>query len=96
MPEPSATEPIPPFVRLLNDVAAQVEVVGLGITEHLPWDAIAIRDMLRALPLIGREKSAERPAQPLPAAPRVLSGARKTLQHYEFLHVFPLLGHDWR
>jgi arginase len=39
-----------PQVRLLNDVAEQVEVVGLGITEHLPWDAIVIRDMLRALP----------------------------------------------
>ncbi|UWU25176.1 arginase family protein (plasmid) [Rhizobium sp. CB3060] len=44
-------------VRLLNDVAREVDVVGLGITEHLPWDAIAIRDMLRALPLIGEGRA---------------------------------------
>lgn len=40
-------------IRLLNDASREVDVVGLGITEHLPWDAITIRDMLRALPLIG-------------------------------------------
>jgi len=39
---------IPQVVRLLNDVAEQVEVAGLGIAEHLPWDASTIRDMLRA------------------------------------------------
>ena len=50
----SETEPIPQLVRLLNDVAAQVEVVGLGITEHLPWDAIASATC-SALPLIGSE-----------------------------------------
>lgn len=51
---PQGRMTIPQVVRLLNDVAEQAEVVGLGITEHLPWDAIAIRDMLRALPLIGK------------------------------------------
>jgi arginase len=40
-------------VRLLNDVAQITNVVGLGITEHLPWDAIALRDMLGRLPLLG-------------------------------------------
>lgn len=43
-------------IRLLNDVADQVEVVGLGITEHLPWDALIIRDMLRQLPLLGKHR----------------------------------------
>jgi hypothetical protein len=43
----------------LDGVAEQVEVVGLGITEHLPWDAIPIRDMLRALPLIGKGRVRE-------------------------------------
>ena len=47
---------IPHVIRLLNDVAAQVEVVGLGITEHLPWDALIIRDMLRQLPLLGDDR----------------------------------------
>ncbi|WP_234803970.1 arginase family protein [Ensifer adhaerens] len=52
---PQGRMTIAEVVRLLNDVAAEAEVVGLGITEHLPWDAIAIRNMLRALPLIGGE-----------------------------------------
>lgn len=41
-------------VRLLDDVSKQVDIVGLGIAEHLPWDAMALRKMLAALPLIGR------------------------------------------
>lgn len=40
-------------VRLLGDVAAVADVVGLGIAEHLPWDALALKNMLARLPLIG-------------------------------------------
>ena len=29
------------------------DIFGLGITEHLPWDALALRDILRRLPLLG-------------------------------------------
>lgn len=43
-------------VRLLADVAQEVDVVGLGITEHMPWDAMALRDMLARLPLIGSHR----------------------------------------
>jgi len=39
-------------VRLLQDVARACDVVGLAITEHLPWDMIALRDMLKKLPLL--------------------------------------------
>lgn len=39
-------------VRLLGDVAAACDVVGLAITEYLPWEAIATRDLLRKLPLL--------------------------------------------
>ena len=39
-------------VRLLNDAARACDVVGLAITEHLPWDTLAMRNMLRALPLM--------------------------------------------
>jgi len=42
------------IVRLLKDVAARVDVVGIGITEHLPWDALALKQMLEELPLIGK------------------------------------------
>jgi arginase len=39
-------------VRLLRDVARACDVVGLAITEHLPWDTLAMRNMLRQLPLM--------------------------------------------
>lgn len=39
--------------RLLNEMAGVTDIVGLGITEHLPWDALALRDILRRLPLLG-------------------------------------------
>ena len=39
--------------RLMADVSATIEVVGLGITEHLPWDALRLRDMLAGFPLLG-------------------------------------------
>ncbi|MCX8280131.1 arginase family protein [Phyllobacterium sp. 0TCS1.6C] len=45
---------LPQIVRLLADVAKEVDVVGLGITEHMPWDAIALREALAELPLIGK------------------------------------------
>ncbi|CAD6560168.1 arginase family protein [Paraburkholderia sabiae] len=40
-------------VKLLGDVASVADVVGLGIAEHLPWDALALKEMLERLPLIG-------------------------------------------
>ncbi|MGE1156897.1 arginase family protein [Pseudomonas kitaguniensis] len=40
-------------VRLLSDVATVTDVVGIGIAEHLPWDALALKNMLARLPLIG-------------------------------------------
>jgi len=39
-------------VRLLRDVDQACDIVGLAITEHLPWDTLAMRDMLRRLPLL--------------------------------------------
>jgi len=41
------------IVRLFADVSKAVDVVGLGITEHLPWDSLALRTMLAKLPLLG-------------------------------------------
>jgi arginase len=40
------------IVRLLKEVSGACEVVGLAITEHLPWDTLAMRNMLRQLPLM--------------------------------------------
>ena len=39
-------------VRLLQDVAAACDVVGLAIAEYMPWEAITTRNMLRKLPLL--------------------------------------------
>ena len=50
---PSGRMKMRQIVRLLSDVSKAVDVVGLGITEHLPWDSLALRDMLAELPLIG-------------------------------------------
>lgn len=41
------------IVQLLADVANATDVVGIGIAEHLPWDALALKNMLARLPLIG-------------------------------------------
>ena len=32
--------------KLLNDVSEKAEIVGLGIAEHMPWDAINLRNTL--------------------------------------------------
>lgn len=43
-------------VRLLSDVGKVARVVGLTIAEHLPWDALALKNMLRALPILGESE----------------------------------------
>lgn len=50
---PSGKMTMDQIARLLSDVDKVVEVVGLGITEHLPWDSMALKSMLDKLPLIG-------------------------------------------
>lgn len=41
------------IIRVLQDVAKLYDVVGLGITEHFPWDSYFLANMLSRLPLIG-------------------------------------------
>lgn len=38
--------------RLIQDVSKEFDIVGLGITEHLPWDSIALSNLLCTLPLL--------------------------------------------
>lgn len=47
-------------IDVLGEVAAVSDVVGLGIAEHLPWDALALKNMLARLPLIGRTDGVKR------------------------------------
>src|SRR5262249_10950913 len=39
-------------IRLLADVSEVVDIVGLGITEYSPRDAMLLSDMLRRLPIV--------------------------------------------
>jgi arginase len=39
-------------VRLVQNVAATCDIVGLAIAEYLPWEAIATRSLLSRLPLL--------------------------------------------
>lgn len=39
--------------RVLRDVGGEAEIVGLSITEHLPWDGLRLRRMLAGLPIFG-------------------------------------------
>lgn len=41
-------------IKILADVSKVTNVVGLGIAEHLPWDSLALKNMLAELPLIGK------------------------------------------
>ncbi|OUJ10478.1 arginase family protein [Acetobacter sp. DsW_059] len=43
-------------IQLLDDISEIADVVGLGIAEHMPWDALALKNMLARLPLIGHTK----------------------------------------
>lgn len=38
--------------RLVREVSAATEVVGLGITEHMPWEAINLKAMLEQFPIL--------------------------------------------
>lgn len=39
-------------LRLLKDANAATDMVGLAITEHLPWDMLRLRDALAELPIM--------------------------------------------
>ncbi|TBL71067.1 arginase family protein [Paenibacillus thalictri] len=49
-PKASSMETI---IRVLQDVAKAHDIAGLGITEHFPWDAYRLQNMLQRLPLLG-------------------------------------------
>ncbi|MFM2477945.1 arginase family protein [Celerinatantimonas sp. MCCC 1A17872] len=40
-------------VKVTALASAQAKVVGMGITEHLPWDSLRLKQMLEKLPLLG-------------------------------------------
>lgn len=38
--------------RTLKNIAAQAEVVGMSFAEHMPWDALYLKNMLAELPFM--------------------------------------------
>ncbi|ENZ7914704.1 TPA: hypothetical protein O8U20_004198 [Enterobacter cloacae] len=39
-------------LRVIRDVSAETEIVIIGITEHLPWDAWNLKELLKKLPIM--------------------------------------------
>lgn len=37
--------------RLFKDISQQTNLVGLAIAEHLPWDAINLKEFLQDIPI---------------------------------------------
>lgn len=48
---PSGVMTLRQIANIINDVSKETDVVGLSITEHLPWDAMNLRDFLSELPI---------------------------------------------
>lgn len=45
---------IPQLVKVVSDLSAvEAKIVGIGFAEHVPWDALALKNMLAKLPLLG-------------------------------------------
>lgn len=40
-------------VTLINQATSRKPAVGITVAEHLPWNAVHLKDMLRQLPLLG-------------------------------------------
>lgn len=43
---------IPELTKVIQDILPLTEIVGLGITEHMPWDAIHLQEMLEQIPIL--------------------------------------------
>lgn len=46
-------------LRIIRDVSATCDVVGLGITEHMPWDAINLQNALAGIPILSAAEGAD-------------------------------------
>ncbi|MBS2970422.1 arginase family protein [Metabacillus sp. KIGAM252] len=49
---PKGTMQVPRLLEIMHLASEEAEIVGLGITEHMPWDAIALKSMLNSFPLL--------------------------------------------
>ncbi|MCY9590660.1 arginase [Paenibacillus chitinolyticus] len=42
------------LLNLIKELSEETDVVGLGITEHLPWDSINLRKLLGEIPILNK------------------------------------------
>ncbi|WP_339301394.1 arginase family protein [Paenibacillus sp. FSL R5-0623] len=51
---PAGTMQIPHLLHLIKELSEETDVVGLGITEHMPWDAIKLKHLLGEIPILNQ------------------------------------------
>lgn len=49
---PKGTMQLPQLLSLIKVLSEETDVVGLGITEHLPWDSINLKKLLGEIPIL--------------------------------------------
>lgn len=47
------------LLQLMKELSEQTDVVGLGITEHMPWDAINLKKLLGEIPILNKQSHNE-------------------------------------
>lgn len=45
---------IPQLLHLMKELSEETDVVGLGITEHMPWDSINLKKLLGEIPMLSK------------------------------------------
>ncbi|WP_163856568.1 arginase family protein [Paenibacillus elgii] len=48
----AGTMQMPQLLHLIKQLSEETDVVGLGITEHLPWDSIHLKNLLGEIPIL--------------------------------------------
>lgn len=51
---PAGSLQIPQLLHLLKELSEETDVVGLGITEHMPWDSINLKNLLGEIPILNK------------------------------------------
>ncbi|OBA02910.1 arginase [Paenibacillus polymyxa] len=49
---PAGTMQMYQLLHLIKELSEETDVVGLGITEHMPWDAINLKNLLGEIPIL--------------------------------------------
>lgn len=50
----AGTMQMPELLKLIKRLSDETDVVGLGITEHLPWDSINLKKLLGEIPILNK------------------------------------------